>query len=180
MDRLSAKCRRTYYPASKSSGTRSLSRIKLVVLHDTEGGTAESNARYFHGANAKGSAHLVVDGKACYRCLADSSIPWAAPGANSTGVHIELAAYARWTRAQWLLRPLLLRRAAYKTAKYCKVYGLPPVFRTAAELRDGKRGVTTHAECTKAFGGDHTDPGPNFPLGVFMGLVRYYHKRVKP
>jgi hypothetical protein len=39
----------------------------------------------------------------------------------------------------------------------------------------GPKGIVGHVDCTKAYpedGGDHTDPGPEFPWDVFLDLVK--------
>jgi hypothetical protein len=68
----------------------------------------------------------------------------------------------------------MLAWAAYKTAYHCKKFGIPAVYRSASALKLGKKGITTHMQCTKAFGGSHTDPGPNFPMDEFLALVHQY------
>ena len=174
---LGAPCNRAYR-AAHDSGPRSLSAISLVVIHDTEGGSAQGIARYFaHPPNADvGSTHLVIDDKACYRCLPDAVIPWAAPGANVSGFHIELCGYARWSRLVWSSHRAMLERAAFKSAYHLRKFHLPPVFRTASELQRKLPGVTTHAEVTKAFRlSDHSDPGRFWPRRYFMGRVRHWY-----
>jgi hypothetical protein len=174
----------TAFHASRSSGTRPLEDIKWIVLHDTEGGTAQGVAAYFaQKPNPKtgqpgGSAHLVVDELACYRTLANNEIPWAAPGANTNGFHIEQCGYAKWSAVIWGKHRKTLQRAAYKTAFHCHKFGIPPRFVAAAALKRGVKGVTTHAECTKAFGGDHTDPGPLWPRRLFMRYVNQYYNEL--
>lgn len=170
-------CRTTYH-ASKSSGKRDTDIINKIIIHDTEGGSAASVARYFASAGAKGSAHLVVDENACYRTLANTEIPWAAPGANTNGFHIEICGYASWTTDEWLDHRKTLERAAYKVAFHCHLFDCPPKWLTVADLKKGVRGVSSHANCTKAFGGSHTDPGPNFPTALFMGRVRTYWREL--
>lgn len=145
-------------------------------MHDTEGGTAKGVAEYFSGSKAEGSATLVVDDKDCYRCLADTTIPYGAPGANTNGFHIEQCGYARWSLVIWKRHINTLRRAAYKAALHCHKFNIPPVFVAAKGLKNGQKGITTHAECTKAFGGDHTDPGKLWPRPLFMLLVHRYFK----
>lgn len=174
MSAITAVCKKDHFPAYRQSGSRPETSIIWIVIHDTESGadTAESVAKYFKSHSAGGSAHLVVDGKDCFRCLPNTAIPWGAPGANSKGFHIELCAKASWTRAEWLKNDALLERAAYKTAIHCKKFDIPVRFRTSKGLKKGYAGITTHAECTKAFGGDHTDPGANFPMDVFVKKVK--------
>lgn len=171
-DPIKAVCRRDYYPAFRSSGRRPLSAIKWVVLHSTEGGTASSIARYFKGSTAQGSAHLVVDDDGCQRCLPNGAVPWGAPGANFAGIHVEQCGYARWTREEWLEHRPTILRAAYKTAFHCHLFGIPAVFRRAVDLKAGRPGITTHVECSRAFGGTHWDPGVGWPRDVFMRRVR--------
>src|SRR3954463_6097160 len=99
-DPISADCRLTYR-AAHDSGHRGLAEVRLIVMHDTEGGTAESVARYFAETQKKVSAHLVVDENACYRTLPNNVIPMAAPGANAAGFHIEMCGFARWSAVVW-------------------------------------------------------------------------------
>ena len=149
------------------------------MLHSTEGGTAASVARYFQSSRARGSAHLVVDDYECQRCLPNSAVPWAAPGANYAGFHIEQCGFAKWSSEEWRSHRATLQRAAYKTALYCSNFGIPPVFRKAADLKARRPGITTHVECSEAFGGTHWDPGPGWPRSLFMTLVRRYLKEIE-
>lgn len=171
---ISANCSRKYH-AAHDSGTRPLDRIRWIVLHDEEASTAESAAQWFANPDSRGSAHLCVDDLICYRTLDNVDIPWAAQGANEQGFHIEQAGFARWSLAIWKTHRQTLRRAAYKAAFHCHAFGIPPTFRFARDLKLGYKGITTHAECTKAFGGSHTDPGPFWPRRYFMSLVRSYY-----
>jgi hypothetical protein len=175
-DPIKAACHKDHYPASKTSGSRPLSAIKFIVLHSTEGGTAKSIARFFQGSTAGGSTHLVVDDNECQRCLPNSARCWGAPGANYQGFHIEQCGYARWDVDEWMKHEKMLRRAAFKTALHLDKFGLPAVFLTANDLKAGKKGVTDHDECSKAFGGDHWDPGSGWPRALFMSYVRSYLK----
>lgn len=169
-------CNTTYEPAAHSSGTRPLSAVRLIVLHDTEGGSASSIAHYFQSPASGGSAHLVIDDAGCYRCLKNDQIPWGAPGANDDGFHIEQCGYAHWTREQWLSHGVMLERVAYKAAVHCKLFHIPAKFVDHYGILAGHRGITTHAEVTKAFPkiGNHTDPGPNYPIHHEIDLIHGY------
>lgn len=179
LDKINADCRRDFYPALRRSGSRALARINLIPIHCTQSRSAASTARYFQTQAAKGSAHLVVDDDVCQRCLPNSAVPWAAPGANTNGFHIELAGRAEWTTQEWMQRRLTILRAAYKTAYHCHLFGIPPVWLTVADLRARKHGITSHANCSKAYGGDHTDPGAGFPVGFFMAEVTKAYARLE-
>lgn len=173
----------TDYRASRHSGTRPLDQVKLIVWHDTEGGTAKSVAQYFggpiRGYEPGGSAHLVIDDNTCYRCLRNDQVPWGAQGANRQGFHIEQCGYARWTPQEWKEHIGMLERVAFKTALHCTLFEIPLVFLHAEQLKLGHKGITTHAECSKAFGGNHTDPGPGYPWQLTMRLVRKHFAALK-
>ena len=179
MNRFAEPCEKTHYPAYRVSGTRRLTDVRLIVLHSTEGGTAESVARYFASRSAAGSAHLVIDDGERERCLPNSAVPWAAPGANTNGFHIEMCGYAKWGKLTWLRHREMLKRSAYKTAFHAKVFKIPLVSLKSADLRAGKAGITTHVEVSRAWGkSDHWDPGPGFPMWLFMKYVRDYYKEL--
>jgi hypothetical protein len=173
-DPINATCHRDFDPAYHNSGPRPLKEIKWIVLHSTEGGTAAGVARYFKGTTAGGSTHLVVDDLECQRCLPDSARCWGAQGANWNGFHIEQCGFAKWSSVIWKSHRQTLKRAAYKTAYHCKKFGIPPIFRKAADLKAGKPGITTHVECSAAFGGSHWDPGKGWPRTLFLFYVKRY------
>ena len=160
--------------ARHDSGPRSKSRIKWVVLHSTEGGTAESVARFF-ASTAQASTHLVVDDKECWRMVPDLVIPWGAPGVNTGGLHIEQCGYARWSRAEWLSHGHTLDRSAAKAARWAHMYGIPLRWVGPLGLKLGRKGVTTHHDASRAFTpGGHTDPGPGFPKDIWMSRAKSY------
>ncbi len=165
----------TTYTAVHTSGVRKPEDVIWIVLHSTEGGTAESVARYFSTPQSGGSAHLVVDDDDCYRCLRNIDVPWAAPSANRAGFHIEQCGFARWSADEWKAHDLTLRRSAYKAALHASFFGIPLRWINAVGLRTNRAGVTTHAEVSKAFGGsDHTDPGAGFPKTLWMKYAKGY------
>ncbi len=177
---IKANCN-TRYHARRSSGRRPLSVVDLIVMHCTQGSTAQAAASWFANPDSAGSAHLCVDDNFCFRTMEDNEIPWGAPGANYHGIHIEQAGFVTYSKAIWSnTHRRTIMRAAYKAAHRCKKYGISTRFLTSNQLRQGIRdGITTHYECTKAFGGNHTDPGPNWPRFLFMALVRMYHTAMK-
>lgn len=174
-------CSRKFFP-SPNQNARSSS-IDWIVLHDTEGGdTAAQNASYFMNPSAKVSAHIIVDDSgACYRSVADDAVAWAAQGANPRSLNIEMVAPAgaavSWSEDDWLARDKMLEVSAAHVARWAEEYGIPTRFVDAAGLARGDRGITTHAEVTRAgMGGDHVDPGPNFPIEDFIKRVNTYAK----
>lgn len=174
--------------AYHDSGPRTRDSLKWVVLHSTEStASADKIAAYFASKTAGGSANMVVDSFTAYRTLPDLVVPWAAPGANAQGWHIEHCGFASWTTEQWLdLRNnAMLRRSAYKVALRCHLYGIPARWVGFLGVRLGRKGITTHRAVSYAFpllaraAGFHTDPGTNFPRDYYLGLVKVYLAQIE-
>ncbi|MBS3991117.1 MAG: N-acetylmuramoyl-L-alanine amidase [Erysipelothrix sp.] len=165
----------TKFTATKKGSSRQDSKIRLIVIHSTEGGTAAGAAGWFANDASGGSAHIVVDDKECYRTLPDSLIPWGAKGgrANEDGLHIEFTGYAKWTRDEWMNHLAEIKKGAAVISNWCKKYNIPIEFLDSeeiAKLGNNAHGITTHHELTKAFkiAGGHTDPGKGFPMDVLF------------
>lgn len=155
--------------------------LRVIVWHDMEApegpSTAENVAAYFAGSGApQASAHVCADPNSVVECVKPGDTAWHAPGANADGYGIELAGYARQSHAQWLdaTSKATITNAAKWVAPIMRAHGIPAVWLTDAQLRDGRtRGMTTHAQVTRVFRrSDHTDPGPNFPADFVLEQVR--------
>lgn len=169
---LAAPCLRDF-DADKRSGTRSLSVIRWIVIHCTQSNSARSSAMWFANPASKGSAHLLVDDRECYRTLANDVIPWGAKGANTMGFHVEHAGFAEWTRQKWLSHEQTIRRGAFKCVQHAVKFGIPIKLLSDDELKLGRRGFITHVQCSRVFGGQgHTDPGTNFPFDKFLQFAQ--------
>ena len=162
-----------WMPATCDSGPRMAQGIRWIVLHSTEGDTIDGAVGTFRAPGAPGSTQVVAGDTGCVRMLSDLTIPCGAQGANVQGLHIELTGHAAWTREQWLAHMATLVCAAKVVADWCVTYGIPAVYLDAAALKDpSSRGITTHVTVNEAFKyGSHWDPGPNFPMDVFLSLV---------
>lgn len=160
------------------------SSIKYVVLHTAEIGetltSAEALARWCAGPSApRASWHFAVDADSITQSVREEYIAWHAPGANQTGIGIELAGRASQLPEQWNddFSRATLERASRLVSYLCHRWNLPVQFVSADGLRCGLRGITTHAEVTKAFGkSTHTDPGKHFPVEAFLDLVRNHQR----
>jgi N-acetyl-anhydromuramyl-L-alanine amidase AmpD len=153
-------------------------RIDFIVIHDMEmaekGDTAESCAQLFHTTDRKASAHYCVDADSIVQCVREKDIAYHAPP-NTHSIGVEHAGFAGQTRTQWLdeYGVAMLTRSAGLVAELLKKYDLPLAFLSPDDLRAGKRGITTHANVSKAWGQTtHTDPGPDFPVGWYTDRVR--------
>lgn len=154
---------RTDYRARLLDGRKRLTPA-LIVLHSTEGPSAESAASWFTDEAAQGSAHVVVGEDGCFRTLPDDANAAGAGEVNPYALHLEFAGYAAWSRDRWLSRRKTLELGREQVRAWARQYGIPLRKLTRSELRDGQSGVTTHADVSAVFGGTHTDPGTGFPF----------------
>jgi len=153
----------------------------LIVIHDMEyperWDAAEQVARYFAtmSAASKASAHYCIDNNSIVQCVLDKDVAYAAPGANHDGIHLEHAGYAAQRPVEWAdpYSSAELAISASLAAQLCQKYGIPPEFVAAPGLKVNHRGITTHAEVSRAFKQTtHTDPGVNFPIDHYIDMVR--------
>ena len=167
-----------FFPAKNFTPTTGRT-IDLIVIHDMEYPEtpigAEWCAAFFGGSHApRASAHYSIDNDSIVQSVRDSDVAWHAPGANHNGIGIEHAGYAKQSRAEWLddYSRAELALSARLVAKLCSTYGIPLKWLDAAALKvRGARGITGHRDVSQAFGGTHWDPGPNFPVDVYLALV---------
>jgi hypothetical protein len=157
--------------------------IKLVVLHSTEGPTAEGGAITL-SSSSDVSAHLCVGKGVTYRIVPEWLGSCTVQEPNDWTLNIEQVGFAAWSRKKWLQHLNTIKRAAFWTAWWCKKHKLPRRFRNAKALDAGEiRGYTTHAQLSlsKWSSSTHTDPGPNYPLFgnvSFRALLLYYRGRI--
>lgn len=173
----------TRYHALYHGGTRQPIDIRDIVIHTTEGETAEGAARWFATPNLppneQGSSNVIVSDDICYRVLDDLVIPWAAPPFNMQGFHIEIVGFAHWTKAEWATHKKRVENAAYRAAIRCNRFSVPIRWNSVADLLANKHGITSHANISAAFHQTtHTDPGEGFPVLEFMELVQWYSNRL--
>jgi N-acetyl-anhydromuramyl-L-alanine amidase AmpD len=170
---------------SKSQNKRE---VRLVVIHSVEApekpDTAENVAKYFQGlpATKKASAHLCIDSNSIVQSVFDNDVAYAAPGANSDGLQIELAGYAKQKRMEWLdpYGILMIENAANATAQYCLKYDIPYVHLTNQQLSNNEKGIVGHYQVSEVYKkSDHNDPGDGFPWDLFIERVAFYYTERK-
>lgn len=163
------------------SSSRNGANVRLIAIHTAEGArTKESLGNYFNSGVAA-SSHVGIDAGGSQLYVDYSRAAWTLRSGNPISDNAELCAFARWTRAQWLgtatvdgcVNPRrMLENAAAWTRDRCNARGIPKVKLSPADVRAGKAGVIGHVDWTLGMSdGSHTDPGPNFPWDVFMGMV---------
>jgi hypothetical protein len=184
-------------PADKTSAGSNLP-IRRVVIHSTvskcEEGGARRIAAYFRSSAAGGSSHTVIDPGEAVQVVPDDEIAWhAPPNRGSLGNEMcdipgpvpndppRSAKYKAARRAWRWARPeqmRMLNRTARLTARQCLYYGVPIQWLGVRALREGKEGITSHANVSKAWGqSTHWDPG-FWPRTLFMTMVRKHARRI--
>lgn len=107
--------------------------------------------------------------------MKDNDVAFAAPGANSDGIHLELAGRAKQTSDEWAdaYSTAVLENAANAAAQYCVKYEIPVKRLANAELADKKaKGIVGHVQVSEVFKlSTHTDPGKSFPWDQFLARV---------
>lgn len=159
-------------------------KVKLIVIHDMEfyerGDSAEVIAHDFatRSATSKASAHLCIDNNSIVQCVKDKDVAFAAPGANSNGIQIELAGYGKQSTAEWLdfYGIALLALASDAVAQYAIKFDIPLVHLTNTQLRAGMKGIVGHYQVSEVYQkSDHTDPGPGFPWSYFLNSAQLFY-----
>lgn len=173
---------KNYKPAKRTPDA-----VRNLVIHTAETdqahGAAIAIAKWAAGKNApQASWHYAVapgsGANAIIQSVRESDVAWAAPGANATGIQIELAGHASQPPESWLEGPGLevLTTGARLAGRICKRWGIPVRKLSVAELKAGERGVIGHIDATQAFHkSTHTDPGKHFPWAEFIRLASEEH-----
>lgn len=174
---------RNYQPASRMPRSMAPHDVDWIVLHDAETpegvNTAVGIMNYFATTTVRASAHYSVDGgpadgNEITQSVLEKDVAYGAANANRKGIHVEQAGRAAQTREQWLddYGQLMLPRVAKLVRELCDRWLVPKVFVDAAGLKAGVRGITTHAQVSKAWPSTgHTDPGPNYPMDVLFSMI---------
>jgi hypothetical protein len=168
-------------PSSHNS-SRLGERIRLVTIHSSESdGTARGLGAYFQRASVQASSHHGADNSEIVRYVADDRAAWTLRNGNQESVNLEMLAFAKWTRDQWLSRPGLLSNCASWIAHMCTVHSIPIRRLSTSEVRAALTndshpgGVIDHGDYTDATGdGTHWDVGDGFPFVDVLEMARTY------
>jgi len=164
------------------SSPRGSRAVSLAAVHTAEGArTARNLASYFFQPDIQASAHDCLDASETLRIVDYNRAAWTLRSGNPISDNVELCAFARWSRAQWLStgtvdgcanpRGMLDRLAGWLIGRI-RARGLNAKRLTIVELQHGGWGVIAHDDWTKAFhDGTHWDPGPGFPWDYVMARV---------
>ncbi len=164
--------------------------VRYLVVHYTAGAerstSAEDGAAYDQRRTDGTSCHYFVDSDSVVQCVRTTDRSNSAFGkGNRLGIHYEFCGTAQ-TRAQWLdlASRATIRNAARQMARDAHRYEIPIRRLSAAETRAawysfpaGPKGIVGHGDVTNAYpedGGDHTDPGKDFPWDVLLADINEF------
>lgn len=155
--------------------------VELIVIHTMEaaekGNTAEAVANYFHSSGVKASAHYCIDSDSIVQCVWDKDTAWQCKNANSNGIGLEHAGYAKQTKEDWEdeYSQAMLHLSAQVSAYLCKKFDIPvqrAVFKSANDSTVIQKGFCGHDDVPNH--GTHWDPGTGFPWEQYLELVNFY------
>jgi hypothetical protein len=156
----------SYVQARGDGGQRT--RTQLIVIHATDNtADAAHEASYASRRSDLTSAHVYVDESNAIQALPLDRIAYGCYGAgNIRSIQFELCGLSDHLSAP------TLARAAGLVAIVARAWDIPDERPTPAQMRDGAKGIVGHGDVTETWHqGDHTDPGPDFPWGSFLGMV---------
>lgn len=155
-----------------------------IVFHDMEASElpnrAESLAQY--GATVPDgrqvSWHYAADSDSVVQCVRLADTAWTVGNVgNQLGINWEFAGFAAQNRDQWLdaYGVAMLDKAIPIMVRDMRTYGIPARWLTDAEVKAKQKGLTTHDQLRRCFGGTtHTDPGKYFPADYVLDLIRQH------
>lgn len=166
--------------ATNNHGSRRNARVRLVVLHTTEGARdVVSLGRFFQTGTTKASYHAAFDDNRMETYVDYSRASWSILSGNPISDNAAFCGFAAWTRAEWLKHPVMLELGAQWVAQRCQVRGVPvrrlSIAETSAAVRDTRHpgGVIMHRDYTLATkDGNHTDCGDGFPWDVVLSRAQ--------
>lgn len=164
---------RVWIPSPNYSD-RGGTKVRLIVVHTAEGATTYQSLGSFFGSSSSGvSSHTGIDDtpNTVGEYVKRDRKAWTQANANPYSVATELCAFASWTSAEWDRHPTMLSNCAAWIAEEAAHFGIPLVRLNASQAQGGQAGVCGHNELGTA-GGNHWDPGPNFPWQRVMDMAK--------
>ena len=164
---------RVNYAPSHGGGFRS-GQPSLLVVHSLEAPARRGLAWDLAAGwlkTAGVSPHTITDPGETVETCPENIVGWHCGNGNQYGIGFEVTGYAAWSLEQWTTGDAwaALRLDAKRLAESSTRLKIPLRWLSLNQIRNGERGVCTHADITLTYGGTtHTDPGRGFPFDAFM------------
>lgn len=166
------------YPVPHFTAGRN-TRVRLLVLHTTEGARTVEALGSFLRRKGTASYHAATDDEKIAYFVDRKNRAWHCRGANPYADGFCLCGFAAWSTAEWLRHPVMLENTAWWLAQCSRERGVPLRHLSIAEVAAVHRnpnhpgGVAMHWDYTRATGdGSHWDLGGNFPWDRVLGRAR--------
>lgn len=170
--------------ASPNYSSRGGSDVRLVVVHTAEGSrNFRDLGNFFASASSQVSSHVGIDDErgVIGEYVRRPDKAWTQSNFNPQAVSVELCAApinssqpcgASWSAEEWNKHDGMLANLADWIREECAYFDIPIVKLSASEAQGGsKAGVCGHVDLGVG-GGNHSDPGPNFPWQRVMDMAR--------
>lgn len=159
-------------PSAKTEAftTHGANAAKLIVLHDTEGGTPDSVVRTLRSDDPPLGIHWIVGENGAVIRGVDSNLEtWHCGAYNHEAIGIEQCGFASYRHSRWMENTAQLLVVAWIIAWEAQRHRIPLEL-TEPTMPGYPAGVTTHSRLGSA-GGGHHDPGVGYPLSHVMGMA---------
>lgn len=159
---------------SANFSSRNGQKVIWAVIHTTEGILdAKALGSFFQPASRQVSSHAGADRNRVVSYVDDQYAAWTLRNGNQKSINIEIGGFANWSREKWLGEEYgRLVQAAKWVREKCDKFGIPKKHIGIAGVQANSPGIITHDDYSKATkDGTHWDPGPGFPMDVFIALV---------
>lgn len=164
-----------YSGPPKSYGASKTVKDYIVIHNTANDAPAKNEASYAKRRTDSVSSHYYVDDDVIIQSLNTDyrAFHVGSSRGNSAGIAYEITGTNAKSPSWWhsnVAWDLLAKQIRID----CAEHGITVQTLTIDEIRAGKRsGIITHDQARRAWGGtDHTDPGPNFPMGHLIALVK--------
>ncbi len=160
---------------SPNYSSRGGAKVRLIVLHTSEGSTTYQSLGNYFKQNVEASSHVGIDNVArgiIGEYVKRSNKAWTQANANPVCVSAELCtpagAAAGWSRDYWLNnQKVLLDNTADWIAEEASALGIPIAWLNPSEAQGSARGVCDH-NALGSWGGGHYDCGNGFPMDYVL------------
>lgn len=166
--------------APSHGGSFSAGQPTLIVIHSLEAPARRGLAWDLAAGwlkNAGVSPHAMTDPGETVETCPEDVVGWHCGNGNQYGIGLEVVGYAAYTLDQWTTGDqwAALRLDAKRCAEAATRHGIPLRWLSLQQIRNGEKGVCTHADIALTKGGTtHTDPGSGFPFDAFMRTAQQW------